>query len=198
MRKPATNRQKKLLKFFGIRFHPSISFGGAGWEISDIFCDEENKLKWRKYLYLTHDFGTNSEDLVPYDPKELENVNVPEDWKARQAIREFQEDLVSEIIKEESPYDLPQPEIVIAKRSFCFTGKFEYGSRENCENSVKERGGIIIKTVSSNLDYLVVGTQGSPNWKRGKYGRKIESAILLRREHGNPAIVSEEHWIKYL
>jgi hypothetical protein len=33
----ATNRQKKFLRFFGVRFGPTISAGAAGWEIGDIF-----------------------------------------------------------------------------------------------------------------------------------------------------------------
>lgn len=49
-------------------------------------------------------------------------------------------------------------------------------------------------TINRNIDYLVIGTQGSPAYKRGSYGSKIEKAILARREFGSPSIVSEDHW----
>jgi len=52
--------------------------------------------------------------------------------------------------------------------------------------------------VSADLDFLVIGTQGSRAWKRGSYGRKIEKAIFLRRENGKPAILSEDHCIGFI
>jgi hypothetical protein len=49
----ATNRQKKILRFFRVPFGPTISVGAAGWEISTIMSDEEQRLRWRRYLFLT-------------------------------------------------------------------------------------------------------------------------------------------------
>lgn len=74
----------------------------------------------------------------------------------------------------------------------------EFGPREACEGLVKEKSGIVAKGVLQDLDYLVIGTQGSPTWKRGKHGSKIEKAIYLRRELGNPAIVAEDHCFSYI
>ena len=198
MRSPATNRQKKVLKFFGIQFNESISVGAAGWELGAIFADESNAEKWRKYLFLTKDFGAESNELLPFKDEDLEATNVPDDWSASKAIKVFREEMAASILASESPYDTPQPDIDFFRHSFCFTGKFDFGPRKSCEDVIREKGGIPAKGVSNSLDFLVIGTQGNPNWKRGSYGNKIEKAIVLRRENGKPAIVSEDHCFSFL
>lgn len=81
-------------------------------------------------------------------------------------------------------------------KAFVFTGKFDFGTRKECQQTVIQRGGECpdMSFVSHNIDYLVIGEKGSPAWKRGSYGNKIESAIIARKEHGTPAIISELHW----
>ena len=198
MRTPATNRQKKVLRFFGVTFHPSISSGAAGWELGTIFADEANSQRWRKYLYLTRDFGSESDELLPYSDGDIDQVTVPEDWSAGKALQAFREEIASQILASQSPYDTPPPVVTLEGHSFCFTGKFDFGPRKACEALVEEKGGVFVKGVSATLDYLVIGTQGSPAWKRGSYGSKIEKAIVLRREHGRPSIVSEDHCLSFL
>lgn len=196
----ATNRQKKLLRFLGVSFSPSISAGAAGWEIGTLMELEENRELWRRYLYVTEDFGSESEELYPYDMATLIATAVPAEWSASQAIGEFRSELVTAELVDGSPFDRPQPNVEFNRRVFMFTGRFEFGSRSACQCAVIERGGAAPsqKTVSKDVDYLVIGYEGSKFWKRGSYGNKIEAAILARREHGSPAIISEEHWLKYL
>ncbi len=184
--------------FFGIQFNKSISLGAAGWELGAIFADETKAEKWRKYLFLTRDFGAESSELIPYQEEELESTQVPEDWSTSKARKDFREEMAAQILASESPYDAPQPDIVFFRHSFCFTGKFDFGPRKCCADLILEKRGFPAKGVSGSLDYLVIGTQGSPNWKRGSYGSKIEKAIVLRREHGKPAIVSEGHCFSFL
>lgn len=198
MKAPATNRQKKVLRFFGVPFHETITAGAAGWELGTIFSDEANSEQWKKYLFLTKDFDSDSDELAPYDAKALDEIEVPEDWSSREAIQAFREEMVSHILASESPYDTPQPDVLFQGSSFCFTGKFDFGPRKACEDLIREKDGIVAKGVSGALDFLVIGTQGSPDWKRGAYGNKIEKAIVLRREHGNPAIISEDHCFSFL
>ena len=196
MRHDATNRQKKLLKFFKIPFGANISFGASGWEIDWLMSDEGNRELWRRYLYLTKDFDSDTDDLKPFDEKELEIVQVPEDWSSGEAIQEFRAELAASILSQQSPFDSPEPPVSFNGKTFVFTGKFDFGTRKECQEAVICRGGEApkMKFVSQNVDYLVIGEQGSPAWKRGSYGNKIESAILARREHGTPAIISEKHW----
>jgi NAD-dependent DNA ligase len=189
----ATNRQKKVLKFFEINYHPSISKGAAGWEIGNILSVPENAERWHKYLFLTRDFDAESDELLSYDSEQLESVVLPEDFHAGLEIKSFQEEIAAQILASESPFDNPQPNIEFTGSTFCFTGKFDLGSRKACEQLISKEGGIPVKGISGELDYLVIGSQGSSNWKREKYGSKIEKAVLLRRQNGNPAIVSECH-----
>lgn len=194
----ATNRQKKLLRFFQVSYSPNISTGAAGWEISDLFESQENRELWRKYLYLTGDFDSDTDQLAQFDPPALESVVVPEDWSASKAIDQFRHEIVASAVSDSSPFDIPQPVVVFLGRQFMFTGKFAFGSRKACQAAVTEKGGLAPsnKTVSRKIDYLVIGCEGSQFWKRGSYGNKIEAAILARREHGSPAIISEDHWLK--
>lgn len=199
-RTTATNRQKKILTFFRISFSPSISTGAAGWEISALMENEENREKWRKYLYLTNDYDSESSVPAHYDTKELDNVIIPEDWSSSVARQGVYDEIVEQEMSSGAPFDDPAPEIDFEGTSFLFTGKFEYGTREACQAAVVERGGSSPsqQSVSRAIDYLVIGSGGSKSWKRGSYGNKIEAAIISRRSHGTPAIVSEEHWVEQL
>ncbi len=196
----ASNRQKKLLRFFNVPFSPRISAGAAGWEISSLMDIEANRERWRRYLYLTKDFDVDSNQLIPFDENILNELIVPEDWSSSEELKKFRSELVATELSNCSPFDNPQPIVEFEKRSFIFTGKFAFGSRKACQDAVTERGGFAPsqKSISPAIDYLIVGTEGSKVWKRGSYGNKIEAAILLRREFGAPAIISEEHWVSYL
>ena len=190
--------QKKVLRFFGVNFHPSITSGAANWELGNIFSDDLKKEKWHRYLYVTRDFGSDSDRLLPYDEDALEETTFPDDWSAEEAIQELIEETAAQILASESPYDYPPPDVVFSDHSFCFTGKFDFGPRKECAHLIVEKGGTAAKGVSADVDFLVIGSQGSPTWKRGNYGRKIEMAVFLRRENGRPAIVSEEHCFSFI
>lgn len=193
---PISNRQKKILKFFGIPISPSMSPGAAGWEIGAIMADEAKRELWERYLYVTRDFGSESDELLPFDEDDLTSVEIPEGWTSQEAIAQFREDIVEDVLSDGSPYDRPQPDVVFPGSAFVFTGKFLFGSRKECQEAVVARGGKATGkgSVSRETDYLVIGAEGSKAWKRDKYGRKIEAAIVSRREHGKPAVISEDHW----
>ncbi len=193
----ATNRQKKILRFFKVPFGPRLSAGAAGLEIAALMRDDLNLGKWKKYLYLTRDFDSDSDQLKPFSPSDLDQTEVPEDWSAGEAGAEFREHLVEKMLSEQSPFDDPPPPISFRDKTFMLTGEFEYGSRKDCQRAVTARGGLISdqKKVSHRIDFLVVGSIGNKGWKKGSYGNKIESAVLARREFGTPAIVTEEHWV---
>lgn len=195
----ASNRQRKLLRYFGVHFGPSISEGAAGWEIAAIMSDEESRSRWRRYLFLTNDYGSENDQLVSYDPQALLKAVIPDDWSSSHAAQQFKDELISQILFNGSPFDSPMPRLAINGHVFVFTGKFEFGSRDACRKAVTTRGGSAPdQSVSREVDYLVIGTKGSPAWKKGTYGNKIEDALLSRREHGSPAIISEEHWLSIL
>lgn len=135
-----TNRQKKMLRFFGISFGPQLSAGAAGLEIGNLMAEEANREKWRKYLFLTQDFDSDTDEPKAFSPADLVAVNVPAGWSGQQAIEDFQQDLAARIIHEESPFGNPQPKVIIKGKSFLFTGKFGFGSRKDCQKAVILRG----------------------------------------------------------
>jgi hypothetical protein len=193
----ASNRQKKLLRFFEVPFSANITIGAAGWEIAAVMANEECRERWRRYLFLTKDFDSNTDALKPFDMEALRAVRIPDDWSGSDAFRQFRDELVDALLLDESLFDRPQPRLMFNKRTFVFTGKFVFGTRKDCQNAVLSRGGFAPdqKSVSHLVDYLVIGTEGSKTWRRGTYGNKIEEAILSRRDYGSPAIISEEHWV---
>jgi hypothetical protein len=75
----ASNRQKKVLRLFDVHFGPSISAGAAGWEIAEIMSHDESREHWGRYLFLTADYGSETDQLVPHDPVELLNTKIPDD-----------------------------------------------------------------------------------------------------------------------
>lgn len=102
---------------------------------------------------------------------------------------------IGEALKATSlPIDSPEPEILFPEKRFCFTGTFVYGSRSQCKQAVRDRGGIE-GSLTQKTDFLVVGEYATDSWKHSSYGLKIEKAVAYRDEKGLPiAIISETHW----
>lgn len=61
-------------------------------------------------------------------------------------------------------FDTPT-EIKFEDHSFCFTGEFAYGTREECSNAVLLRGATFIRRPTTATDYLVVGSLGGSGRK---------------------------------
>lgn len=83
-------------------------------------------------------------------------------------------------------------------RLFCLTGKFVYGTRQRCEQAVLDRGARVAAAITTNLDYLVIGTLASRDWAHTSYGRKIEKAVEYQQKGYPLLIVSEEDWTRHL
>lgn len=81
--------------------------------------------------------------------------------------------------------------------SFCLTGDFIYAPREKCVMAIEQRGGIV-GGVTKKLRYLVVGGLGSPEWKHGSFGTKIEKAMQYKRDGFPILIVHEDIWVSSL
>lgn len=197
MSSPASNRQKKILRFFHSKISDDITAGAAGWEIARLMASEQNRRDWERYLYVTQDFDSDSDQLKPFDLQNLHRVEVPDDWSADQAKRDFREDLVGRFLEDHSPFDIPAPDVAFRDKVFLFTGKFEFGERKLCQRLVEmAEGSAPSKKGIAGIDYLVVGKLGNPNYKNDGYGKKIEAAILSRRSDGKPSIISEDHWLQ--
>lgn len=96
------------------------------------------------------------------------------------------------------PLNDPMPNVEFSLRKFCLTGTFYGGKRKILSQMIERRGGQIKNTPSRYVDYLVVGDVGSIDWIHSTFGRKIEKAVELREQGHNIAIISEEHWAKFI
>lgn len=99
---------------------------------------------------------------------------------------------VSELMFDETPV------VEFAGRVFCLTGDFVFAPRAVCAEAIERRGGLVTPGVSKKLHYLIVGGLGSPEWKHGSFGTKIEKAMELKREGVNLIVVHEDRWANAL
>ena len=77
---------------------------------------------------------------------------------------------------------------------FCLSGDFlNFDTKSDVESVIESRGGAISKGVTKKISYLVVGGQGSEDWKFGKYGRKVEKAMQYKSK-GVAIEVVQESW----
>lgn len=84
-------------------------------------------------------------------------------------------------------------EIVLEGMVFCLTGVFMAGKRSHVEDILKRSNGLISNTVTKKIDYLVIGTLSSRDWRFSSHGRKIEKAISYRDNDGvSLKVISEE------
>ena len=90
------------------------------------------------------------------------------------------------------PLTKPVPKILFEGKSFCFTGKFAYGLRKDCEKAVELHGGVIADNVTKKLDYLVIGLMGNEDWAHSIFGRKIQKAIDYNEKNATIAIIGED------
>ena len=196
----ASNWQRKLLRFFGHKIGNDTSAGQAGRKIDELMADTQNVLLWEKYIYLTGDFDSDTDQLKPFSKTDLDKVVLPQDWNRKDAISNFKQEIVANALATDSPFDKPAPDVTFKGKRFLFTGEFDFGSRSQCSKAVVSLGGLVAnqKLASRSIDYLVVGNKGNESWASKTYGNKIESAVLCRKEHGKPAIVTEDHWLKAL
>jgi len=201
---PATVRQMKVLRFFGLPIEPPPTKGCASGLIGRLFSDVANKHLWMAYVYTTGDEESTSTELCPHDREALANVVISDEWRPKRGpavtglVRKGLEELISRLLKEGSPFDDPLPEISVQGRAFCFTGAFDYGSRSECHQAIITRGGSFTDGVTSKTDVLVIGSDASLAWSHGNYGHKIEAAMVCRMQRGKPTIIPEAYWRELL
>lgn len=88
--------------------------------------------------------------------------------------------------------------LVFVDHSYCFTGKFILGPRSECEAVVLDRGANVSGSVTTRLNYLVIGGLASRDWIHTSYGRKIEKAVEYKRKGRPITILAEERWAELI
>ncbi len=84
------------------------------------------------------------------------------------------------------------PEISFSERLFCLTGRSSRCSKSEIVQTVSQLGGFVSPNMKRDVDYLVIGAEGSNCWAFSCYGRKVEAAVRLRRD-GLPVQIIHEH-----
>lgn len=87
------------------------------------------------------------------------------------------------------------PNIEFEEHRFCITGESAVLPRAEIEIAIKDRGGIVLRDVTSRLHYLIVGANSNPCWSYACYGRKIETTMNLRRKGAKIIIVHERDFM---
>ncbi|MET3603213.1 NAD-dependent DNA ligase [Sphaerotilus sulfidivorans] len=90
------------------------------------------------------------------------------------------------------------PSVNFSGHTFCLTGEFVFAPRSLCAEAIERRGGKVATAVSKKLNYLVVGGLGSPEWKHGSFGTKVEKAMALKRAGASLLVVHEDRWANSL
>lgn len=84
-------------------------------------------------------------------------------------------EMATAMLKEGVPFDDPIPTVEYAGKHFCFTGKFQYGSRTCCNNTIVRMGGLSDENVTLDTNYLIVGG------KLARHGRTRLTGVKSRR-----------------
>lgn len=81
---------------------------------------------------------------------------------------------------------------------FCFTGQFVQGTRRAVENTAVERGAVIVGNITKSLNFLVIGTLASRDWRFSSHGRKIQKALEYKQQGCPVIIINERIWLQHL
>ena len=74
----------------------------------------------------------------------------------------------------------------------CLTGSFDHGTKADIKAVIACKGGTCAAGVNKSVDYLIVGGQGSADWKFGNYGSKVSKALEMQEKGHGIRIVSED------
>ncbi len=95
-------------------------------------------------------------------------------------------------------FNSQEVEVFHEDANYCFTGEFLAGTRKIVESMATNNGANIKKNVVNNLDFLVIGTLASRDWRFSSHGRKIEHAMKLQKDGKPIIIITENCWLKHV
>ena len=197
----ASNRQLKLLKFFGKKPPANATSDIARRMISRIFMEKPHYRElWAKYKFITGDDDNDSPDLKPFDLEELLDLALPDDWKksGSKKLNNKVTELVLDELKEGVPFEEPEPIVKFKQNIFVLSGIFNFGKKDFCYKEIVDRGGEIGNNVTRKTNYLIIGGNPNPNWSQEAYGNKIKKAFSLNLSGDEISIISEDHWVNSL
>jgi hypothetical protein len=96
------------------------------------------------------------------------------------------------------PVSMPEPEVAIAGKHLCLSGRFVFGPQVRCKEAVLRRGGHVDASPGAHTDYLVIGGLSLADWKDHPDAGMVQQAQALQKEGRHLRIVSEENWSQAL
>ena len=84
------------------------------------------------------------------------------------------------------------------EKTFVLTGDFSRGSKDYIKQIIESINGTVKNSVSKKIDFVVMGSKGSPDWSYGNYGTKVKRAKELQSEGINIRIISENDFFDSL
>jgi len=81
--------------------------------------------------------------------------------------------------------------LILSGTTCCLTGNFNTGSKADIEKHIVKCGGLCIPTITKEVDYLIVGGQGSEAWVYGNYGTKVKKALQMQEKGHKIQIIGE-------
>lgn len=157
--------------------------------IKGISIDKKISINEAKKLYKWMKMHENLKGNYPFD----KIMNTLEEALVNGTIDEGEEkDLLDIFENFLNPEQSHSTNIILNKKVCCLTGAFTNGTKSDIEKFINSKGGSCISGLNKSVDYLIVGGQGSNDWKYGNYGGKINKAVQMQ-EKGSPIqILSEE------
>ncbi len=87
------------------------------------------------------------------------------------------------------PFDLSNKKVVIS-------GYFRIGTPEEVTDRLIHMGISVLSKTTLSTDAVIVGSLGSPAWKHGSYGAKIEKALEMQASGSSILIIREQDFFK--
>lgn len=84
----------------------------------------------------------------------------------------------------------------LSEKSVVFTGKMKHMDRKVAQRLVKERGGKTPSSVTADLDFLVIGDDGSPLIGEGEKSTKHQAVEKLIAKGAKVRIIAESEFVK--
>lgn len=163
----------------------------------------EEELKGLSEWLMAHE---NLRRCWPYDEVDAALTGIMADHKIDEKEHRFLQEFFKEFIPIDSstikhpPVSSGQtvqglcavcPDITFENSLFCITGASNKYKRKDFQKVIVGLGGRVSDSITVNTDYLIIGADGNPCWAYACYGRKVEKAVILRKQGCHLLLVHE-------
>lgn len=158
---------------------------------SDEIINDQEIVELKKWMDINEQF----KGAYPFN----QILNKLETVVSNKQINSVLETELLEMIKNFFKPTLDQCEFMdIKNKIVCLTGNFSFGQRSQLEKLIVLKQGVISHSITKKVDYLVLGSKGSTGYKYGKYGSKVNKALMMKSEGHKIELLSEERLMEIL